>query len=261
MRVITLLTDFGLEDGYVAAMKGVVATIAPEARLVDVSHLVPPQDVVSGRFRLLTVAPYFPPGTIHLAVVDPGVGTSRRAVAIRSASGSYFVGPDNGLLLGALESDPAAAAVELSESRFWRTPSPSATFHGRDVFAPVAAHLALGVSLGELGAPIPPETLVRLELGRWNTIPGGAEGAVQAVDRFGNLISSIPASALAGHASWKASIRGRTVAGHRTYGEVPSGEPLALVGSHGFVELAVRDGDAKSALRAGIGDPMQVRWE
>ena len=107
MRVITLLTDFGLEDGYVAAMKGVVAAIAPDARLVDVTHLVPPQDVASGRFRLLTVVPYFPPGTIHLAVVDPGVGTARRAVAIRSASGSYFVGPDNGLLLGALETESA----------------------------------------------------------------------------------------------------------------------------------------------------------
>src|SRR5262249_56845940 len=141
------------------------------ARLVDVTHLVPPQDVASGRFRLLTVAPYFPPGTIHLAVVDPGVGTSRRAVAIRSASGSYFVGPDNGLLLGALESDLPAAAVELSEPRFWRTAAPSATFHGRDVFAPVAAHLAAGVAIGELRTAVAPETLVRHSPARLQTVP------------------------------------------------------------------------------------------
>ena len=261
MRIITLLTDFGLEDGYVAAMKGVMATLAPEARLVDLTHLVPPQDVASGRFRLLTIAPYFPPGTIHLAVVDPGVGTARRAVAIRSASGSCFVGPDNGLLLGALETDPPVMAVELSEPRFWRTPTPSATFHGRDVFAPVAAHLARGVDLEEVGRTIAPETLVRLDLGRWRMLPDGAEGTIQAMDRFGNLISSIPGSVLAGHASWTASIRGRTVAGLRTYGEVPSGEPLALVGSHGFVEVAVHRGDARSALRAAIGDPVQIRWE
>jgi S-adenosylmethionine hydrolase len=261
MRVITLLTDFGLEDGYVAAMKGVVATIAPEARLVDVTHLVSPQDVASGRFRLLTIAPYFPPGTIHLAVVDPGVGTARRAVAIRSTSGSYFVGPDNGLLLGALETDPPVMAVELSEPRFWRAPTPSATFHGRDVFAPVAAHLARGVALEEVGARIAPDTLIRLDLGRWKTLPDGAEGIIQAVDRFGNLISSVPGSVLAGHATWSASIRGRTVAGQRTYGEVTVGEPLALVGSHGFLEVAVHGGDARSALGAGVGDPVQIRWE
>ena len=261
MRVITLLTDFGLEDGYVAAMKGVVATIAPEARLVDVTHLVGPQDVASGRFRLLTIAPYFPPGTIHLAVVDPGVGTARRAVAIRSTSGSYFVGPDNGLLLGALETDPPVTAVELSDPRFWRTPTPSSTFHGRDVFAPVAAHLARGVALEEVGATIAPDSLIRLDLGRWKTLPDGAEGTIQAVDRFGNLISGVPGSVLAGHARWSASIRGRTVAGHRTYGEVPEGEPLALAGSHGFLEVAVHGGDARSALRAGVGEPVQIRWE
>lgn len=261
MRVITLLTDFGLEDGYVAAMKGVIATIAPEAPLVDVTHLVPPQDVASGRFRLLTVAPYFPPGTIHLAVVDPGVGTARRALAMRSGSGSYFVGPDNGLLLGALETDPPVMTVELSESRFWRTPTPSATFHGRDVFAPVAAHLARGVELEELGTIVDPGTLVRLDLGRWKTLPDGAEGIVQAVDRFGNLISSVPGSILVGRGRWSASICGRTLAGRRTYGEVAAGEPLALVGSHGFFEVAVHGGDARSALRAKVGDPVQIRWE
>ncbi|HZJ53150.1 MAG TPA: SAM-dependent chlorinase/fluorinase [Myxococcaceae bacterium] len=260
MRVITLLTDFGLEDGYVAAMKGVIAGIAPEARVVDVTHLVPPQDVPFARFRLLTVAPFFPAGTIHVAVVDPGVGTARRAVAIRCRSGSCFVGPDNGLLSGALEADPPLGAVELTEPRFWRTETPSATFHGRDVFAPVAAHLARGVTLEALGAALPPDRLVRLELQGPTPVPGGAEGAVQAADRFGNLISNVPATLLPRDGAWSASIAGRTLPGRRAYGDVPPGEALALVGSHGFVEIAVHRGDARHALGAGVGDPVQVRW-
>jgi S-adenosylmethionine hydrolase len=261
MRIITLLTDFGLEDGYVAAMKGVIAGIAPDADVVDVTHLVPPQDVASGRFRLLTATPYFPPGTVHLAVVDPGVGTGRRAVAVRSSSGSLLVGPDNGLLLGALEADPAVAAVELSEPRFWRTPSPSATFHGRDVFAPVAAHLARGVALEFLGPAVAPDSLVKLELPAWRAVPGGAEGAIQAVDGFGNLISNVPDMALSGHGAWTASIAGRTFTGRRTYGDVPPGEALALVGSHGFVEIALCQGDARKALGGAIGTAVAIRWE
>jgi len=261
MRIITLLTDFGLEDGYVAAMKGVIAGIAPDADVVDVTHLIPPQDVASGRFRLLTVTPYFPPGTVHLAVVDPGVGTRRRAVAVRSSSGSLLVGPDNGLLLGALEADPAVAAVELSEPRFWRTPAPSATFHGRDVFAPVAAHLARGVALELLGPAVALDSLASVELPPWRPVPGGAEGAVQAVDRFGNLISNVPGTVLSAVGAWTASIAGRTVTGRGTYGDVPPGEALALVGSHGFVEIAVRQGSARNALEASIGMAVAIRCE
>jgi len=261
MRIITLLTDFGLEEGYVAAMKGVIAGIAPDADVVDVTHLIPPQDVASGRFRLLTVTPYFPPGTVHLAVVDPGVGTRRRAVAVRSSSGSLLVGPDNGLLLGALEADPAVAAVELSEPRFWRTPAPSATFHGRDVFAPVAAHLARGVALELLGPAVALDSLVSFELPPRRPVPGGAEGAVQAVDRFGNLISNVPGTVLSAVGAWTASIAGRTVTGRGTYGDVPPGEALALVGSHGFVEIAVRQGSARNALEASIGMAVAIRCE
>jgi S-adenosylmethionine hydrolase len=260
MPIITLLSDFGFEDGYVAAMKGVIASIAPEARLVDVTHLVPPQDVAFARFRLLTVTPFFPAGTVHLAVVDPGVGTARRAVAVQSRSGSCFVGPDNGILLGALEADPPVAAVELSEPRFWRTSTPSATFHGRDIFSPVAAHLARGVVLGSLGPTISPAELVKLELPSWEMIPGGAQGAVQAVDRFGNVISNVPGGLLTDRGGWSVSIAGRTVPGHRTYADVPPNEPLALVGSHGFVEIAVHRGDARRALGVGFGDRVQILW-
>jgi S-adenosylmethionine hydrolase len=260
MRIITLLTDFGLEDGYVAAMKGVIAGIAPDARLVDVSHLVPPQDVAFARFRLLTAAPFFPPGTVHLAVVDPGVGTARRAVAIRGGSGSSFVGPDNGLFSGVLEADPPVAAVELSDARFWRTPSPSATFHGRDIFSPVAAHLARGTPLESLGPAIPLEGLVTLDFPGWELVPGGAHGAIQAIDRFGNLISNVPGTVLADRGPWTASIGGRTLTGRRTYGDVPAGEALALVGSQGFVEIAVHRGDARKALDAGVRDRVEIHW-
>src|SRR5262249_47888009 len=159
-----------------------------------------------------------------------------------------------------LEVDAPVAAVELTAPRFWRTPSPSATFHGRDVFAPVAAHLSRGVTLESLGSPIHPEGLVELELSVWTIVPGAAEGAVQTVDRFGNLISSVPGTALAGRPVWSASVAGQTVAGHRTYGDVAPGEPLALVGSHGFVELAVRGGDARKTLGARTGDRVEIRW-
>jgi S-adenosyl-L-methionine hydrolase (adenosine-forming) len=260
MPIITLLSDFGLEDGYLAAMKGVIFSIAPEARLVDITHLVPPQDVAFARFRLLTVAPFFPPGTVHLAVVDPGVGTARRPVAVRSESGSCFVGPDNGILLGALEADSPVAAVELTETRFWRTAAPSPTFHGRDIFAPVAAHLASGARLESLGPATAPAGLVKLELLPCELIPGGARGAIQAVDRFGNLITNLPEALIRGRGSWTVSLAGRAVPGHRTYADVSPIEPLALVGSHGFVEVAVHRGDAQRALAARVGDSVQIHW-
>jgi len=260
MPIITLLSDFGLEDGYVAAMKGVIAGIAPEAVLVDITHLVPPQDVHFGCFRLLTAAPYFPAGTVHLGVVDPGVGTARRAVAVQSRSGSWFVGPDNGLLLGALEADPPLAAVELADPSVWRTPTPSATFHGRDIFAPVAAHLARGVTLESLGPAIATASLVRLELAPCVTMAGGVRGSIQAVDRFGNLITNVPEAVLAGQQVWLATIAGHVLPGHRTYADVAAGKPLAMVGSHGFVEVAVHQGDARRVLGAGVGDPVEVSW-
>ena len=260
MPVISLLSDFGLEDGYVAAMKGVIAGIAPEAALVDITQLVPPQDVAAGRFRLLTAAPYFPAGTVHLAVVDPGVGMARRAVAVRSRSGSWFVGPDNGLLLGALEMDLPLTAVELTEREFWRTATPSATFHGRDIFAPVAAHLAKGVGLESLGSEIDTASLVRLQLAPCVKMAGGVRGAVQAVDHFGNLVSTLPAGMLAHHPVWVATVAGHVVPGHRTYGEVAPGKPVALLGSHGFIEVAIREGDARRVLGAGVGDAVEVTW-
>ncbi len=150
MPFISLLTDFGLQDPYVGIMKGVIHTLSPQAQLIDLSHGIPPQDVAAARFALMTAYPYLPSGTIHLAVVDPGVGSSRRAVAIQTETG-FLVGPDNGLFSGVLAQTPALAAVELNRPRYWRTPSPSRTFHGRDIFAPTAAHLGQRDPFGGAG--------------------------------------------------------------------------------------------------------------
>jgi S-adenosylmethionine hydrolase len=141
--IITLLTDFGLQDPYGGVMKGAIATLAPTATVIDLTHQIPPQDVAAARFALMSAFPYFPSGTVHTVVVDPGVGTARRAIAIATEA-SYLVGPDNGVFSGVLTQTTVRAAVALTNPRYWRTPDPSQTFHGRDIFAPVAAHLALG---------------------------------------------------------------------------------------------------------------------
>ena len=257
-RLITLLSDFGLSDAYVAVIKGVIATINPALRVIDLTHQLPPQNILAGQFSLLNAYPYFPAGTVHLAVVDPGVGSSRRAVAIERTDG-FLVGPDNGLFTGLLD-QPGTRVVELTNPAYWRVPQPSQTFHGRDIFAAVAAHLASGLSLLELGDPLDPQQLVRLPLATCTTTSTGYLGRVQSIDRFGNLITNIPGAAVAGKA-WSVLV-GHAPDSHipscRSYSERAVGEALALVGSHGWVELAVNGGDAQAHLGLGWGDPVQV---
>lgn len=186
--LITLTTDFGTRDAYVAAMKGVLLSLAPQARLVDITHEIRPQDVMEAAFVLREAVPYFPPGTIHLVVVDPGVGTARRAVALRHGA-HWFVGPDNGLFTLVLGTERPDELVELNRPEFWRTPTPSQTFHGRDIFAPAAGHLAAGRSLQEIGTPL--EQLTTL---RWMEPSASNEsihGWVVHVDRFGNCITNV----------------------------------------------------------------------
>jgi len=249
--IIALLTDFGLADGYVAAVKGVILSLNPEVTLVDVTHEVPPQDVGYAAYVLSTVYPHFPPGTIHVAVVDPGVGSERAGVAVQAA-GQTFVAPDNGVLTYVL-AEGYQAAVTLSEPRFWR-PQPSRTFHGRDIFAPVAAHLSLGVPLASLGKPA--GELARLPLTQPHRRSDGTWVAhIIHVDRFGNLITDMrpdPAwlEHLAGAEVGSAIIN--AVVG--TYADVPSGSPAILVGGGGYLEIAVRDGSAQRQFGAGIGD-------
>jgi S-adenosylmethionine hydrolase len=259
-RPIALLTDFGLRDGYVGILKGVILTLAPTAVLVDLTHDVPPQNVRAGRFCLANAVDYCPPETVYLAVVDPGVGGDRRAVAVRCDRG-WLVGPDNGLFGGVLERYPAIAAVELTKPSAWRTPNPSNTFHGRDIFAPVAARLALGMPLDQLGhaiAPdslqdLPPLTLMELEVDGTAAIAG----QIQYIDHFGNGITNIPGDRVAGK-TWRAVVGDRAIGSARTYGDVPSGNPIALIGSHGWVEIACNGHSAAAIVTFTWTDPVTI---
>jgi S-adenosylmethionine hydrolase len=254
--MLTLLTDFGTQDGYVGVMKGVIAQIAPTLPVVDLTHDIPPQDLAAARFILMNAYPYFPVGTIHVAVVDPGVGGQRRAIALQLESG-YLVGPDNGIFSGVLEQYPPLAAIALTNPQYWRTPSPSATFHGRDIFAPVGAHLASGVCLTDLGDKIDLTTLVTLPIPAYQEKGGILLGCIQYCDRFGNLVTNIPAQALAHH-SWQVRFCSTAISSHATYSTVSAGDLLSLIGSHGWVEIAVNGGNAREALNAKIGDPVQL---
>jgi S-adenosylmethionine hydrolase len=255
--IITLLTDFGTADGYVAAMKGVILSRAPGATLVDATHDVPPQDVQAGAFALRAFYPLFPAGTVHLAVVDPGVGSARRPIAVRAA-GQWFVGPDNGLFTAVYDAEPGWRAFHPTATRFFRD-EVSDTFHGRDVFAPVAAALASGVEPEELGGPITdPVTLPGARVVREG---GRVRGAVVHVDRFGNLITSLSRRDLGGdpRPGFRLRIGAREVRRfHRFYSEAAGGEPFATWGSAGLLEIAVDRGSAAELLRAGRGAEVVV---
>ncbi|XWK88043.1 MAG: SAM-dependent chlorinase/fluorinase [Phormidium sp.] len=255
-RIVTLLTDFGLSDVYVGVMKGVIADINPNLKVIDLTHEIGPQNLAAGRFCLMNAVPYFPKDTVHIAVVDPGVGSNRRAVAVEFSSG-FLVGPDNGLFSGILSQNPAISAVELTNYRYWRTASPSTTFHGRDIFAAVGAHLASGVSLAELGNVINPESLVKLTMAECRKKEGIVEGCIQYIDRFGNLITNIPGN-LVIDKTWTVKIAEVNIPGNTTYNDVPIGTLIALVGSHGWVEIAVNNGNAQSKLQLNYGDEIKV---
>jgi S-adenosyl-L-methionine hydrolase (adenosine-forming) len=245
--LITLLTDFGSADPYVGMMKGVIATVCPEANVVDITHDVPPQDIRTGAFFLERSFRYFPPGSIHVAVVDPGVGTARKPIALR-ADGHYFVGPDNGLCSLAAR---RIRAVTLSRDAYFQN-EVSRTFHGRDIFAPVAAHLAAGVPLASLGRP--QKRIVRLENTKPRRKARGFVGAVVSVDRFGNLVTNLDLPC------WESLRRPRLTAGafvaralSSSYGAVRSGELALILGGYGLLEIAARDGSAAKILRLGAG--------
>lgn len=261
-RLLTLTSDFGLQDVYVGVMKGVVAQINPGLQVVDLTHQISPQDIAAARFSLMNAYVDFPPGTVHVAVVDPGVGSTRRAVAIQIAEG-FLVGPDNGLFSGVLSQTPAIAAVELTHSQYWYRPQPSATFHGRDIFAAVGAHLARGIALEKLGPAIAPHTLIQLPQLPCTQTNIGISGAIQAVDHFGNLITNIPGTSVNGK-SWFVEIDRLEIWAGQTYSDSNPGELMGLVGSHGWVEVAMNGGSAQSYLQqelapgSGYGTPVRV---
>jgi len=254
--IITLTTDFGQTDGYVGAMKGVMLGICPEAILVDISHGIRPQAVQQAAYVLSTATPYFPAGSVHVVVVDPGVGTERRAVVVQTGSALY-VAPDNGTLSLVLQQERVETAIQLTDPAFRRS-RVSATFHGRDIFAPAAAHLARGTAPSEMGDPVSPSELVSLPMLEPQPRPeGNWEGEILHIDHFGNLITSLricnAPSLIA------VVVQGRRIHALRdTFGDVEPGELVAYAGSSGHLEIAVRDGNAARALDMDIGDPVWV---
>lgn len=255
--IITLLTDFGDTDGYVGAMKGVIATTWPQARIVDISHRITPFFIVSAAFVLKTYAPHFPPGTVHTAVVDPGVGGDRKCIAA-SAGGRYYVGPDNGIFSFIFKENDDYVVHAIENAKYMRA-EVSDTFHGRDIFAPASAHLARGAKLADFG-PRVDEPLFLHE-----AFPASAENAVEGkiihIDSFGNLITNITREHLGGFDGGTLAIRsaGRTIIGlSGTYGEREPGELIFYFGSSGHLELAAVEQNASFTLKAGIGDSVRV---
>lgn len=254
--IITLVTDFGTADYFVAAVKGVILTTNPEVRIIDVTHEVPPQDIESGAFTLLASYNDFPPGTIHVGVVDPGVGSSRRGIALR-AGAHYFVGPDNGLFSYICDRESQYEVFHLTEEKFFR-PKPSASFHGRDIFAPVAAALSNGITPAQFGPQIKDE--VRLApLTPVRDRDGSLRGRIINIDRFGNCITNFTRSDLPDSAQLKLVVRRKVIRQFRRFFADEHGakdELFAIWGSAGFLELAINGGSAANLLRARRGDPV-----
>ena len=257
--MLTLLSDFGTQDAYVGVMKGVIAQINPTLSVVDLTHAIPPQDIAAGRFNLMNAFPYFPKGTVHVAVVDPGVGSHRRAIAIRCSNVGYIVAPDNGIISGVLaqfhQSD--ITIIDLINRDYWHTPTPSATFHGRDIFAPVGAHLASGIPIDHLGPSISVESLVQLPIPLAQPGNEGITGVIQYIDIFGNLVTNIPGSFVTSR-DWSIQCTHTIISAGLTYDDAIHGQIIALVGSHGWVEIAVNQGNAAQTLQVKVGDSIEL---
>ena len=264
MPVITLLTDFGTHDAYVAIMKGVILKINPQATIVDITHWIDPQDLCQAAYTIADSYRYFPAETVHIVVVDPGVGSRRAIVALR-LEGQTILAPDNGVLSPFLEKEPIEKIVKVENTDYFLKPV-SRTFHGRDVFAPVGAHLSLGLPLDRLGAQIQSDTLVRLDFVQPRLEKDGrVSGTVIDIDRFGNLITNIdwPFVKRRYPAAGKDSLR-FAIGRHNlnclspTYDSVKPGNPLVLVGSRGFFEISVNQGNAARFFSARTGTSITV---
>jgi len=257
MSIITLLTDFGSQDYFVGAMKGVIFSINPSAQIVDITHEVQPHDIQAAAFNLLAAYPAFPAGTIHLAVVDPGVGSQRRPLAIECA-GQFFVGPDNGIFSWICEREGNSRVIHLLNEKFFHQPV-SSTFHGRDIFAPIAAALSKGLAVEELGEPL--SDYVGLEsLALKRRTDGQAEARIIHIDRFGNCVTNLTREHLS--EEWFAggarlSVNGQEVSGARRFfaeSATEQNELFAVFGSAGFLEIAAQNASAASIIKARCGD-------
>lgn len=263
MAIIALLTDFGTKDIYVGVMKGVIASICPDAPIVDLTHEVAPQDITGGALALWGAFRYFPKGTVFCAVVDPGVGTERQPIAVATHD-HFFVGPDNGLLWWAISEGGIVSVVALRNPTYF-LPVISQTFHGRDIFAPVAAYLAKGVPLDEFGPNLDPNKLVKLPPLRAQVSDRIIVASVVHIDRFGNAITNLREEDFTawgenlGWRNWQANIHGisfETLC--RSYAEVPPGTPLLLFNSYGLMEVAVNQGSAAQQLGIRKGDLLEI---
>ena len=256
-HIISLLTDFGTQDGFVGIMKGVILGINPSASIVDLSHEVPPQDILTGALILRSAVAFFPSRTIHVVVIDPGVGSGRRAIMVETAT-ALLVGPDNGVLSLAAPPDSVQRIIHLTNRQYF-LPHVSQTFHGRDVFAPVAAHVSRGVPLEECGPSV--TSMEQLTLPTVERATTQVAGCVIAIDRFGNLVTNITATDLLPFPMERLSVSIGPVQIYSlasTYASVPVGAVTALINSWGFLEIAVRNGSAAQQLGVQRGSLVTI---
>lgn len=252
--IITITTDFGYIDSYIAQMKGVILSINPDARIVDISHSIPSGDILSGSFCLAGAYRYFPAGTIHLAVVDPGVGTERPGLIVDTGE-YFFVGPDNGIFTLPLEKEEIKEIYVIDNRKFKFT---SNTFHGRDIFAPVCAELSCGTSPREFGVRLQDKRIMRIKIPEPVIKKNVINGCIIHIDNFGNLITNIDAGLIKGK-SVMVEVKGRKISGiAKTYGEKKAGTLLTVINSFGLLEIAVNRGSAQKRLRAELYDPVRV---
>jgi S-adenosylmethionine hydrolase len=259
VSILTLTTDFGNKDGFVGTMKGVIWGICPDVQIADITHEISPQNVLEGAYVLLRAAAFFPNDSVHVAVIDPGVGTGRRPIAARIGR-QFYVAPDNGLLTPIIEeaeiSGDSIEIVHTDNPKYWLL-DVSRTFHGRDIFAPVGAHLAAGISLAELGSPV--NNPIRLQMPRPIQTADGWQAHITHVDVFGNLATDLPANQLNPDRNILVRLRGHEIMGVVTsYGHREIGDLVALIDSQDFLEVAVVNGSAAGTLGAQVGDVVEV---
>jgi hypothetical protein len=261
VQIISLLTDFGLKDVYVAEMKAIILQICPEAKIIDISHNIEKFNVRMGAFMLACAAPYFPEGSIHIGVVDPGVGTERRAIIVETQR-SWFVGPDNGLLMLAAEKEGIKHVYEIRNKAYMRF-QVSHTFHGRDIFAPAAAYLARGIAVSEFGPEIIHYTTP--EYAKAKLEENQVKGEILHIDDFGNIITNISISELEKLGVSEGDVISLIIGKDKfqvklcsAYNEVSKGEALAIIGSHGFLEFSVNLGNAARQFKAEVGKCLKI---
>lgn len=254
--IVTLTTDFGLSDHYVGTIKGVILSRCPQAVITDITHELPPFSTIAGAYAIAQAARFFPPQTIHLVVVDPGVGTVRKPILVQAGNQS-FIAPDNGVLALVLQHHKAATVREISNRSLWLE-SPSETFHGRDIFAPVAASLAAGVAKPEQVGPVLTKYEQMPDLEAQEAEPGIWHGSVLSIDRFGNVITNFPSNTSS--TTFALAVNGHHInAFHKTFGDAPVGELFAYHGSSGYIEIGMNLQSAARTLNVSLGDPVTRR--